>query len=98
MAGENWPKLPLGELTKNFDSIRVPIREASRRRGPYPYYGASGIVDYVDGYLFDGLYLLIAEDGENLRTLASLRDALLPKLLSGELRLKEAEKLVDAVK
>jgi type I restriction enzyme S subunit len=60
--------MTLGELTENFDGIRVPVKEADRRGGPYPYYGASGIVDYVDGYLFDGEYLLIAEDGENLRT------------------------------
>ncbi|MFZ5556687.1 MAG: restriction endonuclease subunit S [Pseudomonadota bacterium] len=67
MAGE-WRERTLGELTENFDSVRVPVREADRRAGSYPYYGASGIVDYVDGYLFDGEYLLIAEDGENLRT------------------------------
>jgi type I restriction enzyme, S subunit len=59
---------PLGELTENFDSIRVPVKEAERVPGPYPYYGASGIVDHVDKFLFDGEYLLIAEDGENLRT------------------------------
>lgn len=46
----------------------MPVKEADRKSGPYPYYGASGIVDYVDGFLFDGLHLLIAEDGENLRT------------------------------
>jgi type I restriction enzyme S subunit len=67
MAGE-WRGRPFGELVENFDSVRVPVREADRRSGPYPYYGASGIVDCVDGYLFDGEYLLIAEDGENLRT------------------------------
>jgi type I restriction enzyme S subunit len=44
------------------------VKEAERVAGPYPYYGASGIVDFVDGYLFEGEYLLIAEDGENLRT------------------------------
>jgi type I restriction enzyme S subunit len=60
--------LPLIELTDNFDSRRVPVREADRRPGPYPYYGASGIVDRVDNYLFEGEHLLIAEDGENLRT------------------------------
>lgn len=58
----------LGDLTENFDSLRVPVRESDRRPGPYPYYGASGIVDYIDSFLFDGDYLLIAEDGENLRT------------------------------
>jgi len=67
MAGE-WRERPLGELTDNFDGIRVPVKEADRRTGPYPYYGASGVVDHVDNYLYDGEYLLIAEDGENLRT------------------------------
>jgi type I restriction enzyme S subunit len=63
-----WGKRPLAELTENFDGRRVPVKEADRRAGPYPYYGASGIVDHVDDWLFDGEYLLIAEDGENLRT------------------------------
>ena len=67
MVGE-WCERPLGELTENLDSLRIPVKEADRRTGPYPYYGASGIVDYVDSFLFDGEYLLIAEDGENLRT------------------------------
>src|SRR5437660_6626324 len=63
-----WRENFFGELTENYDSLRVPVKEADRRAGPYPYYGASGVVDYVDDYLFDGEYLLIAEDGENLRT------------------------------
>ncbi len=67
MVGE-WHEYSLGELTDNFDGIRVPVKEADRRAGPYPYYGASGIVDHVDDYLFEGEYLLVAEDGENLRT------------------------------
>ena len=67
MAGE-WRERTLGELTENFDATRVPVKEADRRSGPYPYYGASGIVDHVDAFLFDGEYLLVAEDGENLRT------------------------------
>ena len=68
MASEDWPLIPLGELTENLDGRRVPVKEIDRKPGPYPYYGASGIVDRVDGYLFDGEYLLIGEDGENLRT------------------------------
>ena len=68
MASEKWPVLPLGDLTENFDGRRVPVKGPDRKSGPYPYYGASGIVDRVDGYLFDGEYLLIGEDGENLRT------------------------------
>jgi type I restriction enzyme S subunit len=64
----DWPVAKLGELTVNLDTKRKPVKEADRKSGPYPYYGASGIVDYVDGYIFDGEHLLIAEDGENLRT------------------------------
>ena len=67
-ARGGWENMTLGELTDNFDSVRVPVKRADRRPGPYPYYGASGIVDSVSDYLFDGEYLLIAEDGENLRT------------------------------
>lgn len=63
-----WPFVPIGELTINLDAHRKPVKESDRKPGPYAYYGASGIVDHVDGYLFDGEHLLIAEDGENLRT------------------------------
>ena len=61
----NWPRLPLGELVNNFDSRRVPLsrRERSTRPGPIPYYGATGVMDYVDDYLFEGLHLLVGEDG-----------------------------------
>lgn len=57
-----------GEITVNFDSRRRPIKSTEREPGPFPYYGASAIVDYVKDYIFDGNYLLIAEDGENLRS------------------------------
>ncbi|HKV70810.1 MAG TPA: restriction endonuclease subunit S [Gemmatimonadales bacterium] len=67
MAGE-WLERELADLIENFDGVRVPVKEADRHPGPYPYYGASGVVDHVDKYLLDGEYLLIAEDGENLRT------------------------------
>jgi len=67
MASE-WTTSDLAELTVNYDGKRRPVKETERRAGPYPYYGASGVVDHVEGYLFDGDYLLIAEDGENLRT------------------------------
>lgn len=69
MASEvRWFEKPLGAVTCNHDGKRKPVKESERKKGPYPYYGASGIVDYVDGYLFEGRHLLIAEDGENLRT------------------------------
>jgi len=63
-----WASAELGSLTVNLDTRRKPVKEADRKPGPYPYYGASGIVDHVEGYLFEGEHLLIAEDGENLRT------------------------------
>lgn len=63
-----WRLVRFGAVTKNFDSVRFPVRAGDRKKGPYPYYGASGVVDHVSDYLFDGDYLLIAEDGENLRS------------------------------
>jgi type I restriction enzyme S subunit len=68
MPPDGWRFYPIGELTENLDSMRIPVKELNRRPGAHPYYGASGIVDYVDGYLFDGEHLLVAEDGENLRS------------------------------
>ena len=56
------------EISKNYDARRKPVKAADRKPGPYPYYGAQGIVDYVDDCIFDGLFVLVAEDGENLRT------------------------------
>ncbi len=46
--------------------MRKPLEEAVRVAGPYPYYGASGIVDYVDGYIFDEELVLLSEDGANI--------------------------------
>lgn len=63
-----WFEKSIGEITVNHDGKRRPVKESERKKGAYPYYGASGIVDYVDGYIFEGQHLLIAEDGENLRT------------------------------
>ena len=61
-----WSISPLGELCENLDSKRVPITKNQRVEGPIPYYGASGIVDYVQGHLFNEPLLLISEDGANL--------------------------------
>ena len=61
-----WAMHRLGDLAHNLDSRRVPISKAKRKSGPFPYYGASGIVDYVDGYIFNEDVLLISEDGANL--------------------------------
>jgi type I restriction enzyme S subunit len=57
---------PLGEVAKNLDSKRKPVTRGLRSSGQYPYYGASGIVDYVGDFLFNGDYLLVSEDGANL--------------------------------
>jgi len=56
----------LKELAINCDNQRKPVTSGNREKGEYPYYGASGIVDYVKDYIFDGDYLLISEDGANL--------------------------------
>lgn len=68
MLKEGWRWLTVGDVTVNHDGKRRPVKGLERVAGAYPYYGASGIVDHVEGYLFDGLHLLVAEDGENLRT------------------------------
>ncbi|ELX4137815.1 restriction endonuclease subunit S, partial [Vibrio vulnificus] len=66
----NWETKRISDVCEYKNNKRVPIKSIDRakRQGGYPYYGASGIVDYIDDYIFDGTYLLISEDGENLRT------------------------------
>jgi type I restriction enzyme, S subunit len=54
------------KISINLDSKRVPITKNVRTSGKYPYYGASGIVDYVNDYIFEGDTLLVSEDGANL--------------------------------
>ena len=56
----------LEDIAENCDSMRKPVTSGKREAGEYPYYGASGIVDYVRDYIFDGDYLLVSEDGANL--------------------------------
>jgi type I restriction enzyme S subunit len=56
----------LGELAENLDFMRKPVTSGLRDSGEIPYYGASGIVDYVKDYIFDGDFLLVSEDGANL--------------------------------
>lgn len=59
-----------GEVTINFDKKRVPLSGAQRekRKGQFRYFGAQGVIDHIDDYIFDGTYLLVAEDGENLKS------------------------------
>lgn len=63
---DDWELRKLGEVTESFDGKRVPIDSGLRVSGEYPYYGATGIIDYVDDYIFDGEYVLLAEDGANI--------------------------------
>ena len=56
----------LEDIAENCDSMRKPVTSGKREAGEYPYYGASGIVDYVKDYIFDGDHLLVSEDGANL--------------------------------
>ena len=60
----------LGDVIQLEDSKRQPLssRERDGRKGGNPYYGAQGVVDYLDDYTYEGDYLLVAEDGENLRS------------------------------
>lgn len=60
----------LGDIVNVLDYKRIPLSSTQRqnKKGIYPYYGAQGIIDYIDDYIFDGEYLLIAEDGENLKS------------------------------
>ncbi len=56
-------EVPLGELCEILDSQRRPITKSDRKPGPIPYYGATGVVDYVEGFLFDEPLVLVGEDG-----------------------------------
>lgn len=59
----NWEYKRLGDVCEILDSRRKPVTKSNRKPGPYPYYGASGIQDFVADYIFDGDYLLVGEDG-----------------------------------
>ena len=57
--------LKLKECCEILDSKRIPITAAKRKKGPYPYYGANGVQDYIDDYIFNDELVLLAEDGGN---------------------------------
>ncbi|TWP36366.1 restriction endonuclease subunit S [Leekyejoonella antrihumi] len=65
---DRWRRTTVGDLTDNFNFARRPIKSSSRVAGLTPYYGASGIVDRVSGHTHNGDFLLVSEDGENLRS------------------------------
>lgn len=60
---KGWEYKKLGDCTQILDSQRKPVTKKDRKSGIYPYYGATGIQDYVDKYIFDGRYVLVGEDG-----------------------------------
>lgn len=65
---EQYSKVDLSTISMNLDEKRKPVTSSDRKKGIYPYYGASGIIDYVDGYVIDDYVLLISEDGANLKS------------------------------
>ena len=68
MGSELFKLQSLEDIASIHDSDRKPVTKSDRTEGEYPYYGASGITDYIDDYIFDGKYVLLSEDGDNLRT------------------------------
>jgi type I restriction enzyme S subunit len=64
----DWEEKRLGEVSRFLDGRRKPIKggDRSKIQGEYPYYGASGIIDYVNNYIFDEEIILLGEDGENI--------------------------------
>ncbi len=62
---EDWEVVRLGDIVEIFDRKRVPLsgEVRAKKKGIYPYCGANGIVDYIDEYIFDGEFVLLAEDG-----------------------------------
>jgi type I restriction enzyme S subunit len=65
MIPKGWKVSKLSELITLYDSKRIPLskNERDKREKIYPYYGASSLMDYVDDYIFDGVYVLLGEDG-----------------------------------
>jgi len=62
---KGWRVGTLGEVIELYDSMRKPLssRERDKMEKKYPYYGATSLMDYVDNYIFDGIYVLLGEDG-----------------------------------
>jgi type I restriction enzyme S subunit len=62
---EGWEVGTAGDVIELFDNKRIPLssQERAKRQGPYPYHGATSVMDHVDDYLFDSILLLLGEDG-----------------------------------
>ena len=63
---DEWEERKLNEVAIFYNGQRIPIDSSLRKQGEYPYYGATGIIDYVEDYIFDGEFVLLAEDGANI--------------------------------
>ena len=63
-----WSEYNLGEVVEILDNLRKPIKETNRIKmtGEFPYYGASGVIDHINKYIFDGDFVLLSEDGANI--------------------------------
>lgn len=61
----HWVVKRIKFITDNYDGKRIPLNSEERgnRKGGYPYYGANGILDYIDDFIFDGEFILVGEDG-----------------------------------
>lgn len=68
---ETFQKVSLEDIAENLDNLRKPVTKGYRENGDIPYYGASGIVDYVSDYVLDDYVLLVSEDGANLKARTS---------------------------
>lgn len=67
----NWENRRIGDVCDILDSKRRPVTKKDRIPGPYPYYGATGVLDYVNDYIFDEELVLVGEDGADWTTGAS---------------------------
>ena len=65
-----WKTTELGDRVDILDARRVPLssRERQKRQGNFPYRGATGVLDYIDDYLFDGIHVLLGEDGSVIKS------------------------------
>ncbi len=71
MTKKSWQKIKLENIAENLDNKRVPVTKEKRSKGDIPYYGATGIVDYIDDYIFDEELLLVGEDGADWSSFAN---------------------------
>lgn len=68
---QTWKNVKIQDVVENLDNKRVPVTKSDRKSGQIPYYGATGVVDYVDDYIFDEKLLLIGEDGADWSAFAN---------------------------